>query len=145
MNLDLFPAVRIEEDLDTMRNVMDNVADRFGRDRDKMREELDIHYNLEHWASPLVTKVGCKLRKLGESDLDLFITAYHTFFDVYLDIIRKRKDTPLSKEEERLKLERNGRWLEYIVFKDRASRMAQAIGVPLDVLIDLLYPPSVVF
>jgi hypothetical protein len=54
-------------------------------------------------------------------------------------------DTPLSKEGERLKLERNGRWLEYIVFKDHTSKMAQALGVPLDVLIDLLYPPSVVF
>jgi len=85
------------------------------------------------------------LRKLGESELNLFITAYHTFFDVYLDIIRKRKDTPFSKEEEMLKLERNGKWLEYIVFKDRASKMAQALDVPLDVLIDLLYPPCVVF
>ena len=145
MNLDLFPAVRVEEDLNTMKGLMDGVADKFGRDRNKMREGLDIHYNMEHWAFPLATKVGCKLLKLEEDDLNLFITAYHTFFDAYLNIIRKRKDTQFSEEERRLKLERNGKWLEYIAFKDGAIKMAQATGIPPEVLINLSLPPSAVF
>jgi len=145
MNLDLFPAVRVEEDLSTMRSLMDGVADKFGRGRDKMREGLDTHYNMEHWAFPLATKVGCKLLKLEEGDLNLFITAYHTFFDTYLDIFRKRKDTQFSEEEKMLKLKRNGKWLEYIAFKDRAIKMAQATGIPPEVLINLSFPPSAVF
>ena len=145
MNLDLFPAVRVEEDLDTMRCLMDGVADKFGRDRNKMREGLDTHYNMEYWAFPLATKVGCKLLKLEEAELNLFITAYHTFFDAYLDIIRKRKDTRFSEKDRRLKFERNGKWLEYIAFKDRAIKMAQATGIPPEVLINLSFPPSAVF
>ena len=145
MNLDLFPAVRVEEDLATVRRLIDGVADKFGRDRDKMREGLDIQYNMEHWDSPLATKVGCKLMKLNESELDFFITAYHTFFDAYLDIIRKRKDKRFSEEERELKLKRNGKWLEYITLKDRAVKMAQVAGVPHEVLIGLSFPPSAVF
>ena len=145
MNLDLFPAVRIEEDLHTMRSLMDGVADKFGRERDKMREGLDINYNMDFWAFPLATKVGCTLPKLEEDDLKLFITAYHTFFDAYLDILRKRKDTPFGEEERRLKLERNGKWLEYIAFKDLAVKMAQDTGVPPEVVIGLSFPPSAVF
>jgi coproporphyrinogen III oxidase len=145
MNLDLFPAVRIEEDLNTIRHLMDRVADKFGRDRDKMREGLDQHYNMEHWSFPLATKVGCKLLQLKEEDFSLFITAYHTFFDAYLEILSKRKDTRFSEEEKRLKLKRNGKWLEYIAFKDRAVKMAQAAGIPSEVLISLSFPPSAVF
>jgi coproporphyrinogen III oxidase len=145
MNLDLFPAVRVKEDLDTMRRVMDVVADKFGRDRDAMREGLDIQYNMEHWSSPLATKVGCKLMKLEEGALDLFTNAYSTFFDAYLDILRRRKDKKFGEEETGLKRERNGKWLEYIAFKDGAVKMAQVYGIPAEVLINLTFPPSAVF
>jgi coproporphyrinogen III oxidase len=145
MNLDLFPAVRVEEDINLVERAMGSVADRFGRGRDKMREGLDTHYNMEHFAFPLAAKVGCKLLELKQEDLDLFIDAYHTFFDSYLDILRKRKDNPFSAADARLKLERNGKWLEYITLKDRAIKMAQAVGVPPEVLIALSYPPSAVF
>jgi coproporphyrinogen III oxidase len=145
MNLDLFPAVRIEEDLRSVEEVMNKVADRFGRERDKMREGLDIHYTMEHFAVPLAAKVGCKLLELKEEDVDLFISAYQAFFDAYLDILRKRKGSPYSETDRQLKLERNGKWLEYITLKDRAVKMAQAVGVPPEVLIALSYPPSAVF
>jgi coproporphyrinogen III oxidase len=145
MNLDLFPAVRVEEDLAMMRRAVDHVADRFGRDREKMREGLDIHYHMDHWSSPLATKVGCKLLQLEEKDVDLFIAAYRTFFDAYLDILRRRKGNPFSEEEKRRKLERNGKWLEYIAFKDRAIKMAQNAGIVNEVLINLSFPPSAVF
>jgi coproporphyrinogen III oxidase len=145
MNLDLFPAVRIEEDLDAMRYIMDKVADRFGKDKNNFREGQDIQYNMEHWSSPLATKVGCKLMQLEEETLDLFTTAYHTFFDAYLDILKQRKDTPFSEDALRLKQERNGKWVEYLTFKDRAVKMAQAYAVPPEVLISLGFPPCAVF
>ena len=145
MNLDLFPAVRVEEDLATMRQSMDGVAGKFGKDKDAFREGQDIQYNMEHWPSPLATKTGCKLMQLNEEDLDLFVTSYHTFFDVYLDIVKKRKDTPFKEEEVKLKHTRNAKWLEYLTFKDRAVKMAQAYKVPPEVLINLGFPPSVVF
>ena len=64
INLDLFPAVRVEEDILAMRSAMDVVADRFGKDREKMREMLDTQYTMEHFATPLATRVGCKFRGL---------------------------------------------------------------------------------
>jgi coproporphyrinogen III oxidase len=145
MNLDLFPAVKVPEDLGTVKGIMDEVADRFGRDKDKIREVLAVQYNMAHWSFPLAAKAGCQLKELKENELDLFITAYRTFFDAYLDILRKRKDTRFNEGETRLKLERNGKWLEYITLKDRAVKMAQAIGVPVEVIISLSYPPSAVF
>ena len=145
MNLDLFPAVRVEEDLTAMKRIMDGVADRFGIDRDTMREGQDIQYNMEHWSAPLAASAGCKLMQLEEKNLDLFITAYHTFFDAYLVILGQRKDTPFGEEALRLKQERNGRWIEYLTFKDRAVKMAQAYAVPPEVLISLGFPPCAVF
>lgn len=145
MNLDLFPAVRVEEDLQDMRTAMDGIADRFGRGRDEMRKGLDAQYNMDHWPHPLATNVGCKLMHLKEQDLDLFIGAYATFFEVYLDILKKRCDTPYSADEIRLKRERNGKWLEYIAFKDGAVKMAQAYGIPARVLTGITFPPSVVY
>jgi coproporphyrinogen III oxidase len=145
MNLDLFPAVRVEEDLAAMRQGMDCVAERFGKDKDSFREGQDIQYNMKHWPSPLATKTGCKLMQLNEENLDLFVTSYHTFFDAYLDIVKKRKDTPFSVEDSKRKHVRNARWLEYLTFKDRAVKMAQAYKVPPEVLINLGFPPSVTF
>jgi coproporphyrinogen III oxidase len=144
MNLDLFPAVRVEEDLRTMKAAMDVVADRFGRDRETMRKGLDTHYTVEHFAAPLATKVGCKLLELKDEDLDLFVTAYETFFSVYLDIISKRKGIVYTESDEQLKLERNGKWLEYLIFKDGAFRAA-GDRVPPEVMIEMQLPPSAIF
>jgi coproporphyrinogen III oxidase len=144
MNLDLFPAVRVEEDLKAMRSAMDVVADRFGRDREKMREGLDTHYTLEHFPTPLATRVGCKLLELKDKDLDFFIAAYETFFDCYLDIIQRRKGIAYTDSEMQLKLERNGRWLEYLTLKDRAVKAARDI-LPAEVLIEQGFPPSAIF
>lgn len=145
MNLDLFPALRVEEDLAAVRRVMDGIADQFGRGRDAMREGLDEHYNMDHWPSPLASMTGCKLLYLKEDDLDLFITSYRIFFDAYVDVIRKRKDIPYGDSERAIKRERNAKWLEYIVFKDRAIKMALAFGMPAEILTSLSFPPSAVF
>jgi len=145
MNLDLFPAVRVEEDIRAMRAAMDVVADRFGRDRDKMREGLDDHYTMQHFTATLATKVGCKLLGLKDDDLELFINAYETFLGVYLDIIGKRKDTACTGSEVQLKLERNGKWLEYLTLKDRAIRAVKDQGLPMEALKEMSFPPSAVF
>jgi len=146
MNLDLFPAVRVEEDLRAMKAAMDVVADRFGRDKEKMREGLDTHYTMEHFAAPLATKVGCTLRELKDEDLDLFVTAYETFLGMYLDIISKRKGIAYTESDAQLKLERNGKWLEYMMLKDGAIKAILERGViPLEVLIEFGFPPSAIF
>jgi coproporphyrinogen III oxidase len=145
MNLDLFPAVRVEEDLETMKKLMDGVADLFSRDRNKMQEGLDEHYSMEHWDFPLATKVGCKLLNLKNAEIDLFIKAYHTFFKGYLDIIARRKNIPYTEADSRLKLRRNGKWLEYITIKDKAVRLGLDAGIPPQVLIALSFPPSAAF
>ncbi len=145
MNLDLFPAVRVEEDLRTMKAAMDVVADRFGRDREKMREGLDTHYNMEHFAAPLASKVGCKLQDLKDEDLDLFVTAYETFLGVYLDIIAKTKGVAYTESDVQLKLERNGKWLEYFMLKDGAVKAGRDRGIPPEVLIEMGFPPLATF
>jgi len=143
MNLDLFPAVRVEEDLRAMRASMDVVADRFGRDREKIREGLDEHYTMEHFAAPLATKVGFKLPDI--KDFDLFVAAYETFLEVYLDIISKRKGMAYTESDVQLKLERNGRWLQYFTLQDRAIKAARDQGIPSEMLIQMGFPPTAVF
>jgi len=144
-NLDLFPALESREDLAAVRKAMDAVAERHGRDKDALRTGLDVHYNMDHFDSPLASKTGFKLKTLTQGDRDLFTDAYQTFFDAYADIIIKRKDTPVTDREERLKLIRNARWLEYITLKDASFKLAQAIGMPPKVLIGFSYPPAAVF
>lgn len=145
MNLDLFPAVFIEEDLKNIKQSMDAVAGQFGLDKDRMRDGLDQHYNMDHFDAPLSSKVGCKLLELKDEQVDLFITAYHTFFNSYIEILNRRKDTPYNDADKKMKLKRNGKWLEYITLKDRAVRMAVATGIPPEILIKLSYPPSAIF
>jgi coproporphyrinogen III oxidase len=145
MNLDLFPAVRIEEDLGNMKKRMDGVADLFSRDRVKMREGLDEHYGMEHWDFPLAAMVGCKLLNLKNGEIELFIKAYHTFFESYLEIVAQRKNTPATETDKKLKLRRNSKWLEYITIKDKAVRLGLDAGIPPQVLIALSFPPSAEF
>ena len=85
------------------------------------------------------------LKYLKKNPGVIFTTAYRTFFDTYMGILRKRKNTPFGEEERNCKWRRNGKWLEYIAFKDRAVKMAQAAGIPPEVLIDLSFPPVVSF
>ena len=83
--------------------------------------------------------------ELKDEDLDLFVAAYETFLGVYLDIISKRKGIAYTESDVQLKLERNGKWLEYIMLKDRAIKAARNQGVPPEVLIEIFLPPSAIF
>jgi coproporphyrinogen III oxidase len=143
--MDLFPAVPVEEDLRAMKSAMDVVADQFGRDSEKMRQELTTQYNMEHFTDPLAAKVGLKLIGLGEEDLDLLFTAHETFLNVYLDIIRKRKTSTYTETDVQLKLERNGKWLEYFTLKDGAVKAGRDRGIPPEVLIEMGFPPLASF
>jgi len=145
MNLDLFPAAPCDRELAGARLAMDGVAERFALDKNKMRQGLDAHYNMAHWDTPLSPKVGCKLMHLNERELDLFITAYHTFFETYLGILKSCMDKPFTEDYTKLKLKRNGKWLEYLTLKDPAVKMGLSVGLPPEVIIKLSYPPSAVF
>jgi coproporphyrinogen III oxidase len=145
MNLDLFPAIIVKEDIAAMRAAMDAVAQRFGMDAHKMRTGLDEHYNMAHWDAPLAAMVGCKLLDLKEDQLELFIAAYQTFLDTYLKLLRSRQGMSFTEADKKVKLRRNGKWLEYITLKDPAVKMALATGITPDVLIKLSFPPSAEF
>lgn len=145
MNLDLFPAVTVPEDITEMRIAMDAVAQRFGRDARTMRAGLDEHYSMAHWDAPLAAMVGCKLMNLSEDGLDLFIAAYQTFFDCYLKLLRRRQKMSFTEADKKAQLRRNGKWLEYLTLKDAAVKMALATGISPDVLIRLSFPPSAEF
>ncbi len=145
MNLDLFPAVDVAEDLRGAKAAMDGVADRYGIDRAAFRAGLDEQYHMPHWDRPLAAMAGCKLMHLHEDRLGLFIDAYRTFFACYAEILKSRKDAPAGEAERRLKMRRNGKWLEYLTMKDVAVKMGLGVGIPADVIVNLSFPPSAVF
>jgi len=144
VNLDLFPAVRVEEDLRAMKAAMDVVADRFGKDREEMREGLDTLYTMEHFATPLAAKVGCKQVKLKDEERDFVFNAYETFLDVYPDIISKRKGMAYTESDVQLKLERNGKWLQFVTLKEGAIKSSHGL-VPPEMLVETDFPPSAIF
>ncbi len=82
---------------------------------------------------------------LGPDKLDLFIAAYHAFFDGYLKVLESSRNRDYTQEAVICKLRRNGRWLEYLTLKDVAVKMGLGVGIPAGVLVDLCYPPSAVF
>jgi coproporphyrinogen III oxidase len=145
MNLDLFPALPQGDTFKGVKTAMDGVAEKFGIDKEEMRKGLDEHYTMEHFDEPLSSNVGCKLLNLKDEQVDLFIEAYHTFFNGYVDVLKSRKDTPYTESDTALKHRRNGKWLEYITLKDVAIKMALNTGIPPEVLVKLSYPPSAVF
>jgi coproporphyrinogen III oxidase len=128
-----------------MKAAMDVVADRFGRDRVKIREGLDTQYTMEHFTATLATKVGFKLVELGDEDLDLLFTAHEAFLGVYLDIINKRKGITYTESDVQLKLERNGKWLQYMMLKDGAIKAGRDRGIPPEVLVEMGFPPTAAF
>jgi coproporphyrinogen III oxidase len=142
MNLDFFPAIAVEEDLQVVKEQMNSVAEGFNRNPDESRKGLAVQYHMPHWSGSLASQTGLQLKQLTEGELPLFVAAYHTFFDGYLDILQKRKDTAYSDSDNAQTLDRNNKWLEYITLKDRAIKAGQAIGIPPEVIIGFSYPPS---
>jgi coproporphyrinogen III oxidase len=100
---------------------------------------------MAHFAEPLASKVGCRLRQLTDKDLEMFMLLHRVFFDSYLEILAERKHDSFSGTDVQLKLLRNGRWLEYFVLKDKAVRSALENGYPPELLIDIGFPPKAAF
>jgi len=145
MNLDLFPPNPGSNDFTAVRQAMDGVARRFGMDPQSMRAGLDEQYHMAHWDAPLAAMLGCKLMDLAEDRLDLFVSAYQTFFDQYLALLQERQALDFTAADRKAQLRRNGKWLEYLTLKDVAVKMALATGISPDVLIRLSFPPSAEF
>lgn len=145
MMLDLFPAVVDGQTYGSARSVMDGVAQSFGVDKKEFRAGLADHYRMDHWGQSLAAEAGCRLMHLGPDRLDLFIAAYRTFFDAYINVLEACKDTPYTQADVTQKLRRNGRWLEYLTLQDVAVKMGLGVGIPPGVLVELSYPPSAEF
>jgi coproporphyrinogen III oxidase len=145
MMLDVFPAVADQQTYAAASSAMDGVAETFGVDKKKFRAGLADHYRMEHWGESLAAEAGCRLMHLGLDKLDLFIAAYRTFFDAYIDVLADSKDRPYTQAEVKQKLRRNGRWLEYLTLQDVAVKMGLGVGIPPGVLVELSYPPSAEF
>ena len=96
---------------------------------------------MEHSVVPHVTKVRCKLLELRDENLDLFVTAYETFFGVYNDIICKRKGIAYIESDMQVRLERKDKWLEYLMLNDWSMKAAHDQGIPLEVLIEFGFSP----
>lgn len=145
MNLDVFPAVTVPEDMAFLRQAMDGVAQQHDRDPHEMRKGLDEHYNMQHWDTPLAGMAGCKLLDLKDDGLGLFIDCYKVFFDAYMETVHKRSNAPYGEQDMVMKQRRNGKWLEYIALKDVAVKVGLSVGLSPDVLVKLSFPPSAVF
>lgn len=145
MNMDVFPAIQVEEDIAALRACLDRVAARHGRDPAGVRDGLADHYGMAHFDCTLAACAGCKLMHQQDPDLDLFIDAYRCFLEAYLDLLARYPDTPASPDETQAKLRRNGKWLEYLTLKDVAVKMGLAAGIPPEVIVDLSFPPSAAF
>ncbi len=145
MMLDVFPAVPEAQTYAPARTAMDSVAEIFGVDTKEFRAGLADHYRMDHWGQSLAAEAGCRLMHLGPDQLDLFIAAYHVFFKEYCELLAGFKDKPYTQVEEKQKLRRNGRWLEYLTLQDVAVKMGLGVGIPPGVLVELSYPPSAEF
>ena len=145
MMIDVFPAVPDEQACSSARTAMDGVAGVFGVDTKEFRAGLADHYRMDYWGQSLAAEAGCRLMHLGPDQLDLFIAAYHVFFKEYCELLAGFKDKPYTQVEEKQKLRRNGRWLEYLTLQDVAVKMGLGVGIPPGVLVELSYPPSAEF
>ncbi|MCP4716669.1 MAG: hypothetical protein GY868_16230, partial [Deltaproteobacteria bacterium] len=145
MNLDLFPAVADNALQAPVKVAMDELARKYRIDPQELRTGLDEHYMMDHWETPLSAGLGCKLMHLKDAQLDLFIEAYHTFFEHYADLLRANIDKQASAEQQNQKHKRNGKWIEYLTLKDVAVKMGLAAGLPPEAIIKLSFPPNACF
>jgi coproporphyrinogen III oxidase len=145
MMIDVFPAVDDPQSYASARAAMDGLAATFGVDRQELRAGLADQYLMAHWGGSLAAEAGCRLMQLGPEKLDLFISAYHTFFKAYCALLAELKDRPCTPADVKQKLRRNGRWLEYLTLQDKAVKMGLSLGIPPGVIVGLSYPPSAEF
>jgi coproporphyrinogen III oxidase len=145
MMLDVFPAVDDPTIYAPALEAMDGVAETFSINKQELRAGLAGHYCMDHWGASLAANAGCRFMHLGPEKLDLFIAAYHAFFEGYMKVLAFNRDRDYTQEAVQRKLRRNGRWLEYLTLKDVAVKMGLGVGIPPEVLVDLSYPPSAVF
>ena len=143
-NMDVFPAATPREDVDALRNKMSEVAKKYGKDQWELSKGLAEQYNMEGWQYPLAARAGFQFKMLPlEENFPVVRDGAETFFNGYIEIVKKLKDLRYSTDDDVLKNEMRTHWLEYSLMKDGAVKMGRERGHPFEALRWMGLPPTV--
>jgi coproporphyrinogen III oxidase len=143
-NMDVFPAATPQEDIDSLRKQMSEVAEKYGKDQWTLSSGLAEQYNMDGWQQPLAARAGFQIKMAPlEENLSLVRDGAEIFLNGYLTMVRKLKDHCFTSADDALKNEMRTRWLEYLLMKDGAVRMGREKGHPFEALQWMGLPPTI--
>jgi len=143
--MDLTPYYPFEEDVREFHRTLKTICDRHDPDYyPRFKPWCDEYFFIEHRNEP--RGVGGIFFDYLQGDFDAIAGFVRdcgdTFLDLYLPMVRRRKDTPFGDRERSFQLYRRGRYVEFNLVYDRGTRFGlQTKGRIESILMSL--PPLV--
>lgn len=110
----LVPAVRVEEDLTYVKDSIDAIFDKVGRNPDGYRNALCSGQRKAHDVPACVgvSFYAPPFLDITEENYDLVVETFETLFDSYIEILEKRKDQAVTEQDLAAQDIMRRKWLE---------------------------------
>ncbi len=141
---DVFPVIEIDEDKKFLSSSMSDVFSKHKRNYPDLPQGYLDMFQVKQPGSGVGYCVGMALSP-KETDKRFFKDCALTIQDLYLDIVKKRKDMPFNEEHELKMLSFRSEWLRFTFMDNRFFKGGIQLGVPTECFMIHMLPPVVRF
>ncbi len=118
--MDYTPAAWIDEDVALLKDTVDGLFQRYGRDITRFRAMLEKPYHKDKLKAAAVGAglYGRPLMEINQANLDFVKDLYGVFVGTYMEILDQRKDQDFTEEDLKAQDGMRKRWLVDHLFSD---------------------------
>ena len=143
---DIFPYYSNESDNNVFGDAMKELCKRHGKDYEALRQERIGFFKSKYRKGVKVgSHAGIYSFKLEENDFEFFKDMADTYFNVYAEIIERRKNEKFGQKEIEHKLKTHGLWVEWTMMEDEGTLFGIRKGIPPESLLGSILPPQATF
>ena len=139
--LDVAPVAASKGDLKYLAEGISLLTDEYGIDYEPLRKRVVNMYKREHWNTALNAAIGIRL-ELPDKQFDFVSKASLKWLEWYFTIVDKKRHAPYTIEDTTVMNQVRARILEFYMLKDMSFQIIQKLGVPLEIMALVHFPPT---
>jgi coproporphyrinogen III oxidase len=139
--IDVAPVSTSREDLQYLSDGITALSDDYGINHENLRKRVFNMYKIDQWDSAINAAIGIRL-ELPAEQFSYISEAGLKWLERYFTIVDKRRNTSFTTDDDLAMNRVRSGILEFYMLKDMSFQIIQKLGVPLEVMAFVHFPPT---
>jgi coproporphyrinogen III oxidase len=139
--IDVAPVTSSNEDLEYLADRIKKLTEEYNIGYENLRKRVLNMYKMNHWHAAINASIGIRL-ELTADQFPFVSMAGLKWLEWYFTIIDKRSKAPFTTDEAAEMNRIRSCILEFYMHKDMSFQIIQKLGVPLEIMALVHFPPT---